>query len=257
MATPTGEVRRVADIVLSRILSGAYPCGLRLPSEASLAEELSCGRSTLREALRYLAGLGLVKSRRGSGAMVLDFRREGAPALLPMYIQLGRFDVPAGDLAREMLRIRTLLASEAVRLAARYAKPEKLGEARKLLAAAPALEHDPAAHALNELEMYRALVAASGMWPAMWMVNTFWAPLRDMNTLFAPAMGTVQTGFQETMEQLFDLVAAGEVEAAVAHINDYFAPVDAKLIGIIERALGGAAKRTAQEKSGAAERNDT
>src|SRR5690606_39960448 len=58
-----------------------------------------------------------------------------------------------------------------------------------VLRQAPALESDPAAHALNELELYRALIAASGIWPASWMVNAFWTPLRQLNATFAPALG--------------------------------------------------------------------
>src|SRR4051794_10017609 len=111
------EVRRVAHEVLGRIVSGAYPAGLRLPAENDLATELRCGRSTVREALSHLAGMGVVKSRRGSGAMVLDFRREGTPALLPWYVLAGRFDRPVRILARELLSMRTLLAAQAVRLA--------------------------------------------------------------------------------------------------------------------------------------------
>src|ERR1700686_3427839 len=134
--TPTGEVRRVADDILGRIMSGAYPAGLRLPAENDLAAGLSCGRSTVREALRHLAGLGVVASRRGSGAMVLDFRREGTPALLPWYVLAGRFDRPVGVLARELLGVRTQLAAQAVRLAARYAEPQAIAEARAILAGA-------------------------------------------------------------------------------------------------------------------------
>src|SRR3954465_12849954 len=139
---PKGEVRRASDAVLKRIVSGAYPAGLRLPSEADLAAELACGRSTVREALRYLTGMGVVKSRRGSGAMVLDFRREGTPALLPWYVLAGRFDRPVGVLARELLGMRTLLAAQAVRLAARYADPGTIIRAREILGRAPSLAHD-------------------------------------------------------------------------------------------------------------------
>src|SRR5215475_5334680 len=146
MTAPTGEVRRVSDQILSRIVAGQYPSGLRLPSEADLAAEFACGRSTVREALRHLAGLGVVRSRRGSGAMVLDFRREGTPALLPWYIMAGRFDRPAAVLARELLGLRSMLAAEAVRLSTRYGEPGSCAEARALLAGAPALESDPAAH---------------------------------------------------------------------------------------------------------------
>jgi DNA-binding FadR family transcriptional regulator len=238
MITPTGEVRRVAEILVHRILDGTYPSGLRLPSETSLAEQLECGRSTIREALRHLADLGLIRSRRGSGAMVLDFRREGTPALLPAYVRSAALGSEAAAMAKEMLRLRTLMACEAARLAARYAHGDQLARARKRLEDAPALESDPAAHAVNELEMYRELVVASRMWPAAWMVNAFWGPLRDLNELFAPAMGPVQPTFQETMTRLFELIDAGDEQGSVELIQAWFESVDADLVGIIELALG-------------------
>src|SRR5205085_2975187 len=94
MSVPSGEVLRTSDTVLGRILAGAYPPGLRLPPEADLARELDVSRGTLREALRHLGALGVVKSRRGSGVLVLDFRHEGTLALLPAYVAAGRFERP-------------------------------------------------------------------------------------------------------------------------------------------------------------------
>lgn len=254
MSALTGEVRRVGDVLLGRIIDGTYPRGLRLPAEAALAEELGCGRSTIREALRYLGDLGLIKSRRGSGALVLDFRREGSPALLPAYLRAGRFDdAPRSNgkqgakngphkgeaqpvaLAREMLRLRTLMAVEATRLAARYATD--LSEAQACLAKAPSLESDPAAHALNELDMYRALVLASGIWPAAWLVNAFWAPLREVNALFAPALGAVQSDFQRSMTHLLELVEQGREQDAVDVVEGWFERVDQQLVTIFQHAL--------------------
>lgn len=227
---PTSEVQRVARILLARIVDGTYPKGLRLPSEAALAEELACGRSTIREALRHVADLGLVKSRRGSGAMVRDFRREGTPALLPIYLAAGKFDTPPLTLAREMLRLRTMMATEAVRLAALYADSEGLVEAKACLDRAPELESDPAAHALNELDLYRALVLASGIYPAAWLVNALWTPLRELNALFAPALGPVQPHFQETMTELLERVEAGDEAGALETVGGWFERVDAAIV---------------------------
>ncbi len=237
MLNPTGEVHRIADTLVRRILEGTYPAGLRLPAEAALAEELACGRSTIREALRHLADLGLIRSRRGSGALVLDYRREGTPALLPAYVRVGAFEGSPAAMAREMLRLRTLMATEAARLAARYASTDKLEPARKRLAASQALESDPAAHALNELELFRELVVASGMWPAAWMVNAFWGPLREMNALFAPAVGPVKPAFFATMTELFERIEAHDEAGCVALLGTWFETVDAELVRIIERAL--------------------
>jgi DNA-binding FadR family transcriptional regulator len=241
---PTGdEARRVAHEILGRIVAGTYPAGLRLPAEVDLAAELGCGRSTIREALGHLAGLGVVKSRRGSGALVLDFRREGTPALLPFYVLAGRFDRPAGVLARELLAVRTLLAAQAVRLAARYADQAALAEARALLARSPGLAHDPVAHGNNELDFFRALVSASGIWPAVWLANVFWAPMRELHDRFAGLVGSVPADYTAQMGRLLDLVEAGDAVGAEAHIVAWFERVDASLVGQLEMLLGASQAR--------------
>jgi DNA-binding FadR family transcriptional regulator len=236
-----GEVRRVAHEILGRIVSGAYPAGLRLPAESDLATSLQCGRSTVREALGRLAGMGVVRSRRGSGAMVLDFRREGTPALLPFYVLAGRFDRPVGVLARELLGVRTQLAAQAVRLAARYAGAEAIAEARAVLARAPALAADPAAHGQNDLDLFRALVTGSGIWPAVWLANVFWAPMRELHERLAGTVGRVPPDYQDQMTRLIDLVEAGDDAAAEAHVVAWFDRVDAALVPDLEQLLGFAA----------------
>ncbi|MEZ4443268.1 MAG: GntR family transcriptional regulator [Polyangiaceae bacterium] len=237
MINPTGEVKRVAQIVLARIFDGTYPQGLRLPSETALAEELTCGRSTIREALRYLADLGLIRSRRGSGAMVLDFRREGTPSLLPTYLQVGKLDSDPHMVARELLDLRSMMAAKAVRLAARYATEDDLAEARACLDRAPSLEHDPAAHALNELDFYRALVVASRIWPAVWMVNAFWAPLRELNAVLAPLLGRVRPDLQDTLIALMAHVESGDEEGAVEIVETWFAKVDRDIESLLGAAM--------------------
>jgi DNA-binding FadR family transcriptional regulator len=242
---PESEVRRVAHEVLGRIVSGAYPAGLRLPAENDLAGELACGRSTVREALRHLAGLGVVKSRRGSGAMVLDFRREGTPGLLPWYVLAGRFDRPVGVLARELLGVRTLLAAQAVRLAARHAEAPAIAEARAILARAPALAADPVAHGNNELDLFRALVTGSGIWPAVWLANVFWGPMRELLDRLAGAVGAAPADYQQQMGRLLDLIEKRSDVLAEAHVVAWFARVDTTLVPNLEQLLGFASAMAA------------
>jgi DNA-binding FadR family transcriptional regulator len=234
----SSEVRRVAGEILGRIVSGAYPAGLRLPAENDLAASLDCGRSTVREALSQLAGLGVVKSRRGSGALVLDFRREGMPGLLPWYVLAGRFDRPVGVLARELLGMRTLLAAQAVRLAARYAEPSTLAEAKAILARAPSLAKDPAAHGRNDLDFFRALVTCSGIWPAVWLANTFWAPMRELSEQLSAAVGPVPRDYQEHMTRLVELIEKRAAVKAEAHVVAWFSRVDEGLVPQLEQLLG-------------------
>lgn len=60
-------VRSLAEI----ILAGDLQPGDRLPSEAELGLQLSVSRTALREAIRTLAGKGLVESRTRAGTVVM------------------------------------------------------------------------------------------------------------------------------------------------------------------------------------------
>jgi DNA-binding FadR family transcriptional regulator len=170
--------------------------------------------------------------------MVRDFRCEGTPALLPSYVLAGRFDQPAPVLARELLGLRALLALQAVRLAARYAEPESLTEVRAILARAPSLEHDFAAHALNELELFRILVCSSRIWPAVWLANVFWAPMRELYSMLAASVGQIPTGYQAQMERLVELIEARDEAGAESHLSAWLSHVDAILLRELEQVLG-------------------
>lgn len=253
--TTAGEVQRVSERLLGRIISGRYASGMRLPSEVDLAAELECGRSTIREALRHLTGLGVVRSRRGSGAMVLDFRREGTPALLPAYVLAGQFDVPAGALARELLHIRSMLAVEAVRLAARYAVSAGLVEPRRLLRHARSLARDKLGHALNEIELFRAIVQASGIWPAVWLANVYWAPVRELHGRLAPLLGGPPADYQAAMTAVLDRIEQRDEAAATELIRRFFERVDASLLGQLERTLSDPASSSSSSLAPSAARS--
>lgn len=231
------EVRRVADALLARVITGEYPAGLRLPSEPAIAEEQGCGRSTVREALRHLAGLGVVQSRRGSGATVLDFRRDGTPSLLTQYLRFGRFDHPPAVIAGELLGVRALLATEAVRLAARHASAADLRPARALLDEAKDLAADPVAHAKSELSFFRALVVSSRVWPAVWLANSFWGPMHDLLDLLGPFVAKVRPDHQRRMGELLSLIEAHDEARAVERVTSWLADVDRTLMASVESAF--------------------
>jgi GntR family transcriptional repressor for pyruvate dehydrogenase complex len=58
--------------IKSLILANNYKPGDRLPSERELAERLSIGRPSVREALRILGAMGLIEIRMGDGTYVRD-----------------------------------------------------------------------------------------------------------------------------------------------------------------------------------------
>lgn len=61
---------QAAELLLDRIRAGEWRLGHKLPGETTLAAQLGVGRSTLREAIRELAGKGVLESRQGAGVFV-------------------------------------------------------------------------------------------------------------------------------------------------------------------------------------------
>jgi GntR family galactonate operon transcriptional repressor len=61
---------RVTSELAMRILSGRYPQGTSLPTEAELGAELGVSRTALREATRTLAAKGLIETRQRAGTRV-------------------------------------------------------------------------------------------------------------------------------------------------------------------------------------------
>lgn len=66
--TPLAD--QAADLLLDRIRSGEWQLGQKLPGETTLAPQLGVGRSTVREAIRQLAGRGVLATRQGAGVFV-------------------------------------------------------------------------------------------------------------------------------------------------------------------------------------------
>jgi DNA-binding FadR family transcriptional regulator len=62
---------QAAEELLRRIGSGEWTVGTKLPGETTLASQLGVGRSTIREAVRELAGRRVLESRQGAGVFVI------------------------------------------------------------------------------------------------------------------------------------------------------------------------------------------
>lgn len=79
----------VFDQIVSEVLSGQMQPGQTLPSERRLAEVLGVSRPAIREALKRLAGTGLIEVRQGDATTVRDFRRTAGLDLLPRLLMRG------------------------------------------------------------------------------------------------------------------------------------------------------------------------
>jgi GntR family transcriptional repressor for pyruvate dehydrogenase complex len=112
---------QIAQQILGQIADGTLQPGDRLPTESQLVEHLGIGRSTLREALRSLSGMGVLEIRHGHGVYVAAEASSAGLRRLDWALLLG---------SREMLNLveaRKALEIQIAALAAERAAPADLG----------------------------------------------------------------------------------------------------------------------------------
>ncbi|NNG01904.1 MAG: GntR family transcriptional regulator [Desulfobacteraceae bacterium] len=74
--SPIPLYHQLADLLITRIRSGEYAVGGRIPSENVLAETHGIGRPTVRQAIDLLVRKGLVAKKRGAGTYVQSDEHE-------------------------------------------------------------------------------------------------------------------------------------------------------------------------------------
>ncbi|MCR1785274.1 FadR family transcriptional regulator [Nocardioides carbamazepini] len=141
---------QVAEALLERIRSGEWALGAKLPAETTLGPQLGVGRSTVREAIRQLAGLGVLQTRQGAGVFVVSLDVDEDWDLV-----LRRVDITT------VLEARISIESEAAALAAERRTPSDIRRMRS------ALEHRAGARSTIEelvdadLAFHRSILSAS------------------------------------------------------------------------------------------------
>src|SRR5438128_12379717 len=119
MFRPVGKPRVAEEIVQqlrTLILRGDYAVGDKLPPERRLAEELGVNRASLREAIKSLEHMGLVKTRQGDGTRVLDFMQTAGVELVSHLIPVD--GQPNVEMLGDVLEFRRIFGREVARQAA-------------------------------------------------------------------------------------------------------------------------------------------
>jgi DNA-binding FadR family transcriptional regulator len=142
---------QVARLLLQRIQAGEWEIGQKLPGETTLAPQLGVGRSTMREAIRQLAGQGVLSTRQGSG----NFLQSRTPVqdwdALVLRTSIG-----------SVIEARIAIECEAAALAAQRHTPSDLAAIRAALAHRNADRATIEGRVDADTALHRSIVAASG-----------------------------------------------------------------------------------------------
>ncbi len=115
--------KEVSNLIEIEIRQGLYALKQKLPSEPELMQKYGVGRSTIREAIKYLVQLGYVQVVHGVGTFVTSTTGKGA---LEDKLQKANFD--------DMSEVRQLLELKAVEKAALNRSSQQLAIMKDKLA---------------------------------------------------------------------------------------------------------------------------
>lgn len=216
---------RAWEQVLARLeqmlLSGEVTPGQRLPGERVLAANLGVGRSSVREALRVMEALGLLRAQTGSGpsagAMIVSRPTGGMSMLLRMQVAAQGFPVS------DVVQTRLVLETEVMRtLAARRPAPD-LATAVELLDAMDDAALSETEFLILDSQFHVALADAAGNQ----VVAAMMAGLRESIEAYVvggvdvAAWPTTCTRLRHEHRGLVSAVKAGDPDLAERRILDH------------------------------------
>ena len=219
------EAARAWQIVLEKIesdlLNGTLAPGDRLPPERELATTLGVGRSSVREALRVLEVMGLIRTGTGSGpnagAIIIATPRGGMSALLRLQVAAQGF--PFDDVVRTRLVLESAVAD------ALASDPEReTAAARVILDAMDDEGLTPAEFLALDAQLHLALAEASGNVVIAAMMGGLRTAIESYVLAGAeriPDWDAAALRLRSEHRAILDAIDSGEANAARTLIHDH------------------------------------
>lgn len=213
---PSSDRETVIEMVARRIealvRSGDLKRGSRLPSEPRLAEMLDVSRASLREALKGLVFLGLLKARAGDGTYLQPSLSSMATRHLQWMLLLDEVKY------LELYELREMLEPAVAALAARRATPDDLEQMRAALKGMKLAANDPETFIEYEMAFHNAITRASKNGAVQSTMQMMYGALSEGRHRVLPLVRDIATHCARH-ERIFELIASRDATGARRAIN--------------------------------------
>lgn len=150
----------VVEQIGKRIVYGEFQPGETLPNADDLSEMMGISRTVLREAVKVLAGKGLVVSRPKTGTRVLP---RSSWNFLDSDLLMWRYsETPTEENINALFELRRAIEPMAAGLAARNASPEQIETMKDALEAMEAAGDDGELFAKPDLVFHQTILRMTG-----------------------------------------------------------------------------------------------
>jgi GntR family transcriptional repressor for pyruvate dehydrogenase complex len=219
---------KVVEHVETALRGGELRVGDRLPAERALAADLGISRASLREGLRVLQAMGVLRPGTGrgplAGTVVVADMSAAFTGALRIHVASARLPVP------DVVRTRTVLESWTVAEAARRGQPQPLRQARLLFEAMAVPRIEQEEFYSLDAQFHLALAEAAGNQ----VIIAIMASLRESIEAYVRAgsraagegWASLRRRLRAQHQGVLEAVDAGDAALAsrrvVAHIEDFY-----------------------------------
>lgn len=201
---------------------GELHAGSRLPTERELAEMLGISRPSVRQALKALSFMGLIRARQGAGTYISDSAVDILSRPLE-FLPLVR-NLPLS----ELFEARMIVEVKAAALAARRATDDDLNAMCEALEACRKHLKEPKKFVLDEIRFHKAVYCATGnsvLIQAMDMLYNLLHGLRLRSVSAASDLGEML----EYHVPIYEAIACRDEAAAIRAMEKHFDYTEALL----------------------------
>ncbi len=157
MITKSASItNQVIEYLKENIESGAWKVGEKIPSENQMVTDLGVSRSSIRTAVQYLIGLGVLKSYQGKGTFLIDRQVENWDEAQSKITSADCMDI------YKVLEFRRILEPEACRMAVERYTPELFADLQHYLRQMERSRGNPAKFVRADMQFHGVICKASG-----------------------------------------------------------------------------------------------
>lgn len=209
---------QIAESLTEHIILEQLKPGDLLPSTAKLAQDFGVSVPVVREALKSLAGQGVIEIINGKGAVVKPLDSGSLQSFFQRAIQ---FEL---DAIIEIMEIRQPLEVQSAFLAAQRRTDKDIKALKKTIRAMRKEIHNIAAFAELDVQLHKQIAAASQNKMMVHLISSIRDSLRDaiIEGLRRRNVKKELARVQEIHERIIDEISQGDAEGAAKAMADHF-----------------------------------
>ena len=229
MLRPTAYARKrlaveVFEALRDYVVDNRLRAGELLPSEAQIARELNCGKTSVREALKILEAIGIVEISHGKGTVVKEFSITHLFSSLPHGLLVKK------ESLREFLEVRQAIEMFYTERIVANMTSEKITQLEQIIhGMREVTDRESEFHQLDQ-EFHLTFMGSIGNKTAKDLIRLYWRFREEAGRSLGLHSEESHVEIMKLHQPILDAIKKRDLEKVRAAYEKHFEDIDKKLL---------------------------